>query len=97
MSKICIETEKLKHLKCKEKLISQAATGHVLYKSEFLEILKNSQERPVSESLFLIKLSEALRMFSCEFCKISKNIIITGHLWVTASVIYQMKDKPFPW
>ena len=26
-------------------------------------------------------------MFSCEFCKISKNTFLTEHLWATASVI----------
>ena len=25
-------------------------------------------------------------MFSCEFCKISKNTFLTEHLWATASV-----------
>ena len=26
-------------------------------------------------------------MFSCEFCKISKNTFLTEHLWATGSVI----------
>ena len=28
-------------------------------------------------------------MFSCEFCKISKNTFFTEHVWATASITYQ--------
>ena len=44
---------------------------------------------------FLVLLAEAAfieketlaQVFSCEFCKISKNTLFTEHLWVTASVL----------
>ena len=29
-------------------------------------------------------------MFSCEFCKISKNTFFTEHLWATASEIFRL-------
>ena len=44
------------------------------------------------QSLFLIKFvkKETLaQVFSCEFCKISKNTIFTEHLWMTASMIWK--------
>ena len=33
-------------------------------------------------------------MFSCEFCKISKNIFFTEHLWATASKMKPIDVKP---
>ena len=35
-----------------------------------------------------IKLETLAQVFSCEFCKISKNSVFTKHLWTTASVVY---------
>ena len=40
----------------------------------FLEILQNSQETPVTETLF-----------SCEFCEVFKSTFSTGQLQATAS------------
>ena len=45
-----------------------------MFHKVFLEILQNSQERPVPETLF-----------SCEFCKIFKNTFSTGQLQATTS------------
>ena len=39
----------------------------------FLEILQNSQENPCARVSFIIKLPASGHVFSCEFCKISKN------------------------
>ena len=60
-----------------------------------LEISQNSQENTCARVSFLIKLQalacnfikkETLaQVFSCKFCKISKNIFFTEHLWTTAS------------
>ena len=58
---------------------TEAATGGVLYKKLFLEISQNSQENTCARVSFLIK------MFSCEFCEISKSTFFTEHLWMTAS------------
>ena len=59
-------------------------------KKVFLEILQNSQENTSARVSFLIKLqaSEAFsifQLFSCEFCKISKNAFFTEQHWGTAS------------
>ena len=43
-----------------------------------------SQENTCARVSFLIKLF-LIRVFSCEFCKISKNTFFTEHLWTTAS------------
>ena len=62
---------------------SEAATGDVLLKSVFLEILQNSQENTCARVSFLLKLQASSCNFikkealvpalSCEFCKIFKN------------------------
>ena len=62
---------------------SEAATGDVLLKSVFLEILQNPQENTCARVSFLLKLQasscnfikkEALaQALSSEFCKIFKN------------------------
>ena len=44
-----------------------------------------SQENICDRVSFLIKLQASAPVFSCEFCKISKNTFFTEHLWVTAS------------
>ena len=35
-----------------------------------------------------IKKETLAQVFSCEFCKISKNTFFTEHLWTTVSVLY---------
>ena len=71
--------------------------GSVLHEKVFLEISQNSQENTCARVIFLIKSQteagaynfinkETLaQVFSCEFCKISKNTLLTEHLWATAS------------
>ena len=51
----------------------------------FLEIRKILRETPVSEYLFLIRCLKGTlaQLFSCEFCKISKNNFFTEHDWAT--------------
>ena len=56
---------------------SEAATGGVLYETVFLEISQNSQGARVST-----------RIFSCEFCEISKNTFFIDPLWASASESY---------
>ena len=58
-----------------------------------LIILNILRKIPPLESLFkkvhacnFIKKETLAQVFSCEFCKISKNIFFTEHLWVTASI-----------
>ena len=64
----------------------------------FSEILQNSQESTCARVYFLIKLQADVckltllkkrlaQVFSCEFCKISKNTFFIEHLRVTASVL----------
>ena len=54
--------------------------------------VQNSQETPVPESLFkpqvcsFIKKETLARVFSSEFCGISKNTFFTEHLWTIISV-----------
>ena len=55
-------------------------------KKVFLEISQNSQENTRARVSFLIKLQKA-QQFSCEFCKISKNIFSYSALPVASSVI----------
>ena len=40
-----------------------------------------------------IKKETLAQVFSCEFCKISKNTFFTEHLWATASVIAEVYLK----
>ena len=55
-------------------------------KKLILNILQNSQENNSAKVTFLIKLQHKglketqVQLFSCEFCKISKNTIFTEHL-----------------
>ena len=68
-------------------LLIQDRSSHrgVLCKKVFLKISQNSQENTCARVSFLIKF-QALGLFSCEFCKISKNTFLTEHLWATVSV-----------
>ena len=50
----------------------------------FLEISQNSQEKTCARVSFLIK----KEVFTCEFCKISKNTFFTKHLWEIASAAF---------
>ena len=50
----------------------------------FLEILQNLQENTCARASFLTKLQA--KVFSCEFCEISKNTFLTERLVATASV-----------
>ena len=43
-----------------------------------------------AEACNFIKKEILAQVFSCEFCKISKNTFFTEHLWTTASVITWM-------
>ena len=43
----------------------------------------------------LFKKGTLAQVFSCEFCKISKNIFFPEHLWATASVI--IKECVYNW
>ena len=68
--------------------MSEAATRAVLQKKVFLEISLNSQEKPVSETLFSWSCRPKAQVFSCEFCKIS-NIFFTEYLRTTASLMLE--------
>ena len=73
----------------------EAVTRGVLWKKVFLEISQNLQENICARDSFLIKLQarglqlylkkSLAQLFSCEFCKISKNTFFTEHLRTTAS------------
>ena len=70
---------------------NRSSCPEVFCKRMFLNILKNSQENTCAWVSFLIKLQarsttlskkETLaQVFSCEFCKIFKNIVTIEHLW----------------
>ena len=47
----------------------------------FLEISQNSQENTCAEACNFIKKETLAQVFSCEFCKISKNTFFIEHLW----------------
>ena len=59
----------------------------------FLVILQNSQKNTRTRDSFLMK----LQVFSCEFCKISRNTFFSEHLRTTASadsqIQYRLNDK----
>ena len=74
---------------------SETANKGVLCKKVFLEILQNSQKNTFERASFfnkvaglsratLFKKETLARVFSCEFCEISKNIFFTEPLWTTA-------------
>ena len=74
-------------------LITEAAPRGVLWKKVFLEISQNSLENACIRVSFLVNLQASalqketlVRVFSCEFCKFSKNTFFTEHLWTTASI-----------
>ena len=55
----------------------------LLWKKGFLEISQNSQENVCV--LVCIEKETLALVFSCQFCKISKNTFFTEHSWTTAS------------
>ena len=76
----------------KQKLyvIQNQSPGGVLSKRCSLKFCKIHRKTPVPESLFIqvaggacniIKNDALAQVFSCEFCKISKNAFFTEHLW----------------
>ena len=70
---------------------SEAANGYVLEEKVFLEISPDSQENTCARVSFSIKLQAKketqAQVFSCEFCKISKNTFFAGLHWATASTV----------
>ena len=74
---------------------TEEATGGVLLEKAFLEISPNLQENTCARVSILIKLqawghnfikTEAVaKVFSLEFCEISKNAYFTEYVWATAS------------
>ena len=78
-------------------VVSEAATGRVLWKKVSLEISRNSQGNTSARVPFSIRWQpanykfikkEALaQVFSCELREISKNIFCIEHLPMTASVV----------
>ena len=67
-------------------LLAEAAAGGVLWKKVFSEISQNSQENTCASCSF-IKKETLAQVFSCEFCKISKNNFSTENLGTTASML----------
>ena len=72
--------EECNYIPIKLKLLSEVATGSVLSKKMFLETPQNLKENTYTRVSFLIKLQAKVckketmtQVFSCEFCKISKN------------------------
>ena len=83
--------------------LPEAANGGVLWKKVFLEISQNSEENTFARDSFLIKLQpwgcnfikrESLtKVFSCEFCEISKNTFFIEHLRTTAFVLPRSRHE----
>ena len=67
-------------------LISEAVAQRCSVKNAFLEISQNSLKNTCARVSFLIKF--LAQMFSCEFCKISKNTFFYRTPLVVASVIF---------
>ena len=77
-------------------VISEAATGGVLWEKVLLEISRNSQ--PVPDRLAtLLKKGIWQRCFSSEFCEISKNTFLTEHLWMTTFIISSLVIQKQAW
>ena len=76
----------------------------VLRKKGVLRNSAKSTGKHLCQSLFFNKVAGACnfikketlaQVFSCEFCKISKNTFYTEHLWVTASRITSSGFAPY--
>ena len=61
----------------------ETATADVLWKKVFFKILQNFKP----EACNFIKNETLTRVFSCEFCEISKNTCFTEQLRATASLL----------
>ena len=77
---------------CHSLFISVAKTSEAVVQrcsmKKMLEISQNSQENTCTRVCFLIKVQASgketlTQLFSCEFCKISKNTFFTENLWTT--------------
>ena len=62
----------------------KAATRGVLWEKVYIKISNDLQETICARTPF-IKKETLAELFSCEFCKLSKNTFSTEHLWTTAS------------
>ena len=77
-----------------EVFMSEGATRRCSLKKVFLSISQNSQESTWARVSFLIKACNSIkketlaRVFSCEFCEISKNTFSYGTPPVAASVMF---------
>ena len=72
---------------------SKAVVQMCSVKKAFLEILQNSQENTSSRFYFLIKKEILTEMFSCEFCKISKNTFFHRVPLVVASEPFMTQTR----
>ena len=57
----------------------------VVFSRGAIRTLRSSHQRCSVRKGVLIKKETLAQVFSCEFCKTSKNICFTEHLWATAS------------
>ena len=72
----------------KDNIRNELATRRVLQEKVFLEILQIHRKTP--EACDYFKKETLAQVFSCEFCKVSKNnFFITEHLRATALDIFQ--------
>ena len=80
------------YMACHIKVLPEAATGAVLLEKVFLEISQNSQENTCARvsGLQLIKKETLARVFSSEFCEISKNTFFTKYLQTTACLLLKI-------
>ena len=71
-------------------LISRSSHRRCSVREGVLGIFSKLTRKHMCQSLFfkkIVGLSETLeKVFSCEFCEISKNTFFTEHLWATASL-----------
>ena len=70
-------------------IYTEAVVQRSSVKKVFLEISQNSHEKTCARVSFLTK----LQLFSCEFCKISKNTFFYKTPRVAASVYSNIYDK----
>ena len=70
-------------------IYTEAVVQRSSVKKVFLEISQNSHEKTCARVSFLTK----LQVFSCEFCKISKNTFFYKTPRVAASVYSNIYDK----
>ena len=67
--------------------VTEAVTQRYSVKKVFLEILENSRENTCARACNFIKGDTLPQVFSCEFCKISKNTFFYKTTLVAASAI----------